>query len=371
MRRALILSHAYVDPALRGKLRALASRGVEVTVGVPQLWRQPILGGPIETAWERQSGVEVFPVPVKDAGDAERARFAGRPLRALLRDKRPDLIQIEEEPTALATRQVAAAARRLNVPVVLHATIAESPPSLMARLRRRRLLRRAAGVVAASQAVAGAVRRDAPAVAVAVVPQLGIQVPTAPEHVPHEGLAIGCVGRLVPEKGVDTLLRALAENRAHAWRLTVVGEGPDRERLEALANELRLAARIRWAGGLPPDRIAALWAELDVLVAAARGVGTPADRSGQLVAEAMAHEVAVIGSDSGVLPEVIGDAGVTVAAGDPAALADALRSLSAESARRPLMQAGRARAMKQYSDDAVAERTLAFWRDVLGEKRAT
>ena len=51
---------------------------------------------------------------------------------------------------------------------------------------------------------------------------------------------------------------------------------------------------------------------------------------------------------------------------DPLALAAALRRLAAADQRRPLAQAGRARAMQYFSDDAVAERTLAFWKELLG-----
>src|SRR2546430_5725912 len=81
-------------------------------------------------------------------------------------------------------------------------------------------------------------------------------------HAHHEGLAIGCVGRLVPEKGIDTLLQALAENRAHRWHLTVVGDGPDRERLERLASDLRLPARRRLSRAPPPRGGAKPWAGL-------------------------------------------------------------------------------------------------------------
>lgn len=366
MHRVLIISHTYVDPAARGKLRALSARGLDLTVGVPQLWRDPGLGRPIETTWERQNGLEVFPVPVRAPGDVERARFGRRALGALLRDKRPDLVQVEEEPTSPCAQQVVAAARRLRIPATLYTARSDESLPLRAHWRRRRLLRRLAGIAAANGSVTAAVQRDAPNVRVSVLPQLGVTVPPAPEHVPHEGLAIGYVGRLVPEKGIDTLLAALAENRAESWKLTVVGDGPDRERLEALASELRLAARIRWAGALPPERMAALWAELDVLVLPARGVMAPAERSGRLVAEAMAHEVVVIGSDMGALPEVIGDAGLVVAAGDRDALTNALKRLSVEAVRQPLVQAGRVRAMKRYSDDAVAERTIEFWKEVLG-----
>src|SRR5439155_236064 len=189
MRRILVVSSTYVDPANRGKLRALAARDLDVTVGVPQRWREPGLGRTLEVGWERQSGVEVFPIPVSGSGKVDRLRYAGRALAELLREIAPDL-------------------------------------------------------------------------PVTVLPQLGVAVPPVPEHALHEGLAIGYVGRLVPEKGVDTLLEALAEIRGDRWHLSVVGDGPARERLEALASELRLAARVRWAGALPPEQIERLWQDL-------------------------------------------------------------------------------------------------------------
>src|SRR5213594_3297089 len=111
MHRVLIISHTYLPPSNRGKLRALAARGLEVTVGVPQRWRDAVLGRTLEVAWERQNGVEVFPLPARHSGDAATLRFRGRALHALLRDKRPDLVQVEEEPTAPAARQVVRAAR--------------------------------------------------------------------------------------------------------------------------------------------------------------------------------------------------------------------------------------------------------------------
>lgn len=368
MRRVLIVSHTYVDPATRGKLVALAARDLDVTVGVPQRWRDPALGRPIEVTWERLNGVEVFPVPVRGAGDVERVRFARRELAALLRDKRPELVQIEEEPTTAVAHQVVKVARKLAIPAVLFTweNVDRRPP-LLRRWRRRRTLRRLRGALAGSEAAAALVRRDAPDLPVAVIPQLGVHVPPAgrPEHTLHEGLAIGYVGRLVPAKGLDTLLEALAANRGSAWHLTVVGDGPDRERLERLASALRLAARVRWAGALPPEQVPLLWPDLDVLVLPARASATWTEQSGHVLAEAMAHEVAVVGSDTGVIPEVIGDAGLIVPAGDCGALAAALRSLEDAAVRRPLAQAARARAMKHYSDDAVAERTLNFWRSLL------
>jgi glycosyltransferase involved in cell wall biosynthesis len=367
-RRVIVVSHNYLDPALRGKLRALASRGIEVTVGVPQRWTDSPLGRRIDTAWERQGGVETFPIATRQGrdGDAASLRYGHRELRALLRDKRPDLIQLEESPFTRAAADVLQAARRAEVPfVVLAQDNVERPAPWLARSRRRRAFARARGVIATSGHAAGIVRRCAPAVPVAVIPQFGVAVPSQPEHAYHEGLAIGYVGRLVPEKGLNTLLDALAINRDERWHLIVAGEGPERENLERLATENRLAARIRWTGALPRDQITRLWSELDVLVAPSRSFLTWRESVAHGVMEAMAYEVAVVGSDSGVIPEVIGDAGRVVAAGDVNALAQALRDLATAAVRRPLVEAGRVRVMQRFSDDALAEETIRFWQDTL------
>src|SRR3954466_13613171 len=99
MRRVLVLSHTYLQPAHRGKLRALAARGLEVTVAIPQRWREPWFGRPIDVAWERQGGLEGFPLPAGGVGkgDLTKAKSGRGALKALLRARRPDLVQIEEE----------------------------------------------------------------------------------------------------------------------------------------------------------------------------------------------------------------------------------------------------------------------------------
>ena len=368
MRRVLVLSHTYLQPTHRGKLRALAARGLEVTVAIPQRWREPWFGRPIDVAWERQGGLEVFPLPARGMGKGElaKAKYGRRALKALLRDRRPDLVQIEEEPTTIAAKQVLGAARRLGIPVVLltHQNV-DLQLDWWLRWKHRRLLKKLTGLVAGSDLAGTLARQDAPNLPIAVIPQLGAIAPHEPQHVPHEGLAIGFVGRLVPQKGLDNLLQALALQRSAKWRLTIVGDGPERERLEQLASELRLAARVRWTGGLPAEQVANLWPDLDVLVMPSRGSAQWRESNGQILMEAMAHEVAVLGTNSGVIPELIGDAGIVVPDGDLESMAAALESLSDLNTRRNLAQAARARALRLYSDDAIAERTLEFWRQVV------
>src|SRR5256712_13880703 len=182
MHRVLIISHTYIPPSNRGKLRALAARGLDVTVGVPQRWRDTVLGRTLEVAWERQNGVEVFPLPARHHGDAATLTFGGRALHTLLRDKRPDLIQVEEEPTVPAARQVVRAARQLKLPAVLftHQNVAVPLPWLGGR-RRNRTLRRLPGAIAGSEGAAALVRGLVPGLRVGVIPQPRVHVPTEPQ----------------------------------------------------------------------------------------------------------------------------------------------------------------------------------------------
>jgi len=287
-------------------------------------------------------------------------------LRALLRDKRPDLVHVEESPLFHATSDVVSAARSAGIPAtVFTQDNVERPTPVLTRARRDRALGAVRGVIAGGEAAAELARRYTNDIPVAVIPQLGVAVPPSPQHTYHEGLSLGFVGRLVEEKGLDTLLGALVENREERWHLTVTGEGPERERLERFASDQRLAARIRWNGALPPEAVEHHWADLDVVVVPSRKLPGWQEPVGHVAMEAMAHEVAVVASDSGVLPEIIGDAGAIARAGDARAFAAALRRLAAPTERRPLTDAGRVRVLQRYSDDAVAEATISFWSELV------
>src|SRR6184192_1226417 len=139
VRRVLIVSPIYLNPANRGKLRALAARDLDVTVGVPERLREAALGRTVEAGWERQNGVEVFPIPVRHWTNPDEARFRKRPLISLLRDKRPDVVQVEQEPTTRVCQQVVRVARKLKFPVVLFTLQnVELSLRLFPRARRRR-----------------------------------------------------------------------------------------------------------------------------------------------------------------------------------------------------------------------------------------
>jgi glycosyltransferase involved in cell wall biosynthesis len=204
------------------------------------------------------------------------------------------------------------------------------------------LLGRAAAVICVSETVAAAVR--AAGVEAVVVPN-GVRIP---EEVgpPAEPAEVLYVGRLAPEKNVDTLAEALGD-----LNLVVAGDGPLRDRFP---NGL---------GAVPHAEVERLLERASVVVA-------PCEREGFGVAaaEAMAFGRPVVAAAGGALLELVsdGETGLLVAPRDAAGLRGAVERLLADrELRRRLGSAARARAEERLGWDAVIERTLDVYRSAL------
>jgi glycosyltransferase involved in cell wall biosynthesis len=167
---------------------------------------------------------------------------------------------------------------------------------------------------------------------------------------------------LVPERGLDLLFRACV-GLAGKWTLTVIGTGPSQEELEQLAQRIGISARISWLGALPRQAVDEIWPRLDCVVLPSRTTERWVMTVGSAALHAMAHGVAVVGTNSGALPELVGDAGRIVPEEDVAALAAVLQELYADRSLCERMgDAGRRRIVEHFSDTAIAGKTLTFWR---------
>jgi glycogen(starch) synthase len=136
---------------------------------------------------------------------------------------------------------------------------------------------------------------------------------------------LACLGRLVSDKGVDLLLEALARLAAGGItpRLTVIGDGPERPRLEDQAARLGIAGRVDFVGTVTGEALVRRLNEHRILVVPSRYD----EPFGNVAIEAIACGCAVVGSAGGGLPEAIGLCGRTFPNGDAAALAAILAEL--------------------------------------------
>jgi glycosyltransferase involved in cell wall biosynthesis len=169
-------------------------------------------------------------------------------------------------------------------------------------------------------------------------------------------LEIISVGAIVPRKGFDILVEALAPLAPFRWRLAIVGDRQrDAEavaRLDGLIARHGLAQRIDCLGAVSAERLAALYARADLFVLASRLEGY-----GMAFAEALAHGLPILGTTGGAIPDTVpAAASRLVAPGDVAALSEALRELIEDEARRrALADAARAAAvtLPSWSEQAA------------------
>jgi glycosyltransferase involved in cell wall biosynthesis len=159
---------------------------------------------------------------------------------------------------------------------------------------------------------------------------------------------VGFVGRLAPQKGLDVLIRALAD--VPAVRTVLVGQGEEEASLRELAHRLGVAEGIEFRGW--NDEPQRLLSSFDIFVLPSRFEGFPL-----AVLEAQLAELPVVASNVGSVGEAVvtGTTGILVPPDDPAMLAAALASLAADpDRRRALGQAGRERVLAHFTADRMA-----------------
>lgn len=379
-----MVSKACVVGAYQRKLEELAALGVELMVVVPPYWQEESRRIPLERLHTR--GYELVVEPVRFNGRFHFFHFPD--LAARVRDFRPDIVHADEEPYNPATWHMLRLARRAG---------ARSLFFTWQNLYRRYLPpfswieQRCFGM--ADRAIAGnaeavdVLRRKGYRKPVDVIPQFGVDpdifrrvgdeergrvgkdsslVPRRPPpHSPSLPLRIGFVGRLVEQKGLMDLIEA-AVGLEDGFSLVLVGAGPMRAELEARAAESGIADRLEIRGGVPSAEMPPIYNSMDVLVLPSRTRPNWKEQFGRALIEAMACEVPVVGSDSGEIPNVIGDAGLIFPEGDVDALTRHLACLrDSPDLRQTLARKARARVLERFTQSSVAEQTYRVYQEML------
>jgi glycosyltransferase involved in cell wall biosynthesis len=375
-RRLLTIAHSYAIALNRRLARELASCGQgdwELTVAAPSFFRGDLR--PVRLERVPGENGRLVAVPAFLTGYVH-VFFYGSKLRAMLRQPW-DLVHCWEEPYVVSGLQVARWAHP-EAPLVF-ATFQNLkknyPPPF--NWMERYCLRRAAGWVAFGETVAASLRerpgyRDRP---VRVIPP-GVDLDAfVPDAVAGRALrkslgwddggppVVGFLGRFVPEKGLG-LLTGVLDRLDVPWRALFVGAGPLERPLRAWA--ARHPGRARVLTGVAHDQVPRHLAAMDVLCAPSQTTPQWREQFGRMLIEAFACGLAVVGSDSGEIPHVVGDAGLVVGEKDAAGWAGALAGLLADPGRRAeLGRRGRERARQRFAWSVVARQHLDFFENLL------
>ena len=387
--KILIASHTYIVDLNCEKLRVLSQLkpGIEVTVVVPKTWKPGgVQNKIIETQYRNEGTFRIIPVSNFSQNHQGLLTF-GADLISLLQQFRPQIIQVEQGSRGLAYTQMIALNKLLglqaknvfftwwNLPYEL-----KFPVALLEKYN----LNNSHGIISGNQDGAEILRQRGYQRPIKVMPQLGVDESLfTPKNQPElaaklgilsDDFVVGFVGRFVQEKGLLTLLQALINLQDKPWKLLLLGRGILQEKLIEIATQNNLQERIILVESVPHKEVANYINLMSTLVLPSEttykfktltSVGWK-EQFGHVLIEAMACQVPVIGSDSGEIPHVIGDAGLVFPEGDTQALTNCLLQLMENpDFAQNICEMGYQKAMVKYTNKALAKQQFEFYQELI------
>jgi glycosyltransferase involved in cell wall biosynthesis len=363
-----MISKPMIASAYRTKLEAIARHpDVELTAVVPPYWLDDAgRKAPLEPGHTEGYRLEVEPM----AFNGHFHYHFYPTLHRVFAEVKPDLLHMDEEPYNLATLQGYALAKRHGARSLFFTwqNLPRRYPPPISWLERL-IYRLSAGAIAGNAEAVDVLRHKGYARRAWVIPQFGVDPELfAPDSSPRPAdrpFTIGFVGRLRERKGAHLLVEAVAALEDDT-RLELLAWGEDEPRIRALAAQHGLTERLSIHPAVPSDEVPDFLRRLDVVVMPSIEIESWKEQFGRVLVEGMACGVNVVGSDSGEIAHVIGDAGLVFPPGDSTALAGCLRQLRDDtSARATLRERGFARVRERFTQQAIADQTVAAYREIM------
>ena len=379
-----MLSKACVVGAYQRKLEEIAARDdIELTVAVPPEWKDERGTLKLEKTYTRGYRLSLQPILFNGSFHLH---FYPR-FESLVRELKPDVIHIDEEPYNFATFHALRIAQKYHARTLFFSwqNLNRRYPFPFNALESY-VLNHTDYAICGNHDSVEVLRSKGYTGKAKVIPQFGVDTNLfSPHPLPRrfatplspllqergEGLGVrgevftmGYAGRLVHEKGVHILLRAFARLNDHS-KLKILGSGPLRDSLEQLARDLNVRDRVEFLSWIPSTKTPDFARSLDVFVLPSLTQSNWKEQFCRALIENMACGVPVIGSTCGEIPNVIGDAGLIVKEGDDAELATALIRLRDDiNLRNDLAKRGRERVLEKFTQKRIAEETVRVYREL-------
>jgi glycosyltransferase involved in cell wall biosynthesis len=365
-----MLSKALVAGTSQRKLEELAKcPGVELTLVTPPYWQSDDGSKQI---LERlyTSGYEMIVTPLALNGNFHLHYYPK--LHKIMREVRPEVVHIDEEPFNFATFQAMRLATSLKAKALFFTwqnLYRDYPPPF--RQLELYNYQHASTALAGNRDAEQVLRRKGYNGSVHVIPQFGFDTdiykrstPRQPRQ-PGEPFTIGFIGRLKEEKGLPLMIEALTYLPDYC-QAVFIGNGPMKSVLEEQAANLGLLDRVIFKPGVPTYEVPKEMERLGAFILPSLTRPNWKEQFGRVLPEAMSCETPVIGSDSGEIPYVIGDAGLVFKEGDARELSERVKTLLDDPAYYAnLAKRGRQRVLENYTQGQIARQTFEVYRSIL------
>jgi glycosyltransferase involved in cell wall biosynthesis len=371
--RILMISKALVAGTSQRKLEELAKcPGVDLTLVTPAYW---LSDDGSKQVLERlyTEGYRMIVTPLALNGNFHLHFYPQ--LGKIMREVRPDVVHIDEEPYNFATFQAIRLAHKQKARALFFTwqNLYRSYPPPFRQIELYNY-RHAAAALAGNRDAQDVLKRKGFRGPIHLIPQFGFDPEIYKRGKPHQArtadapFILGYPGRLVESKGLPLLIEALARLPDYC-RVVFIGNGPMKSELEALAVRLGVTGRVTFKAGVPTYEVPKELEQMDVLVLPSLTRTNWKEQFGRVLVESMACETPVIGSSSGEIPHVIGNAGLVFTEGNAQELAACIRRLLDEpELYATLAFRGRQRVLEQYTQERIARQTYEVYLEIIGKQ---
>lgn len=371
--RVLMISKALVLGTSQTKLEELAKLpGMELTLVTPEYWNHD--DGSIQKL-ERlyTKGYQMIVTPMTLNGNYH-MHFYPR-LGQIMKEVKPEVVHIDEEPYNLATYLAMRLTRQHNAKGLFFTwqnLYRDYPPPF--RWMEIYNYQNASVALAGNRDAEDILRKKGYKGEIRVIPQFGFDTtiyqrsaPRIPRK-PGDPFTMGFIGRLVEQKGLPLMIEALTYLPDYC-RALFIGNGPMKDVLVEQAAKLGVTDRVTFKGGVPTSDVPREMERLDAFVLPSLSRPNWIEQFGRVLPESMACETPVIGSDSGEIPHVIADAGLVFPEGNARELANRVQQLLDDPALYAQLAAkGRQRVLDNYTQEQIARQTYEAYKFMLETK---
>jgi glycosyltransferase involved in cell wall biosynthesis len=365
--KVLVIWKALVSKAHHRKIKVLSAyKDVEITLVVPTKWDKVLLEK------EYCSGYKIIPVKVLLSGYNHFHWYPG--LEKLVKQVQPDIFHIEEEHYSLVTFQAIRLAKKYNIKCLFVSwqNIYKKYPFPFSWIEGYNLENADYAIAGSNEVRNVLVRKGFKDKRISGIP-LGadtmmfhkMESTELRSKLRLETFTIGYLGRFVVEKGVMDLLKAVSRIKSKI-NLLLVGNGELRNKVTIEGRRLGISEQIRIVDTIPSSHVPNYLNCMDCLVLPSRTTKKWKEQFGRVLIEAMACEVPVIGSDSGEIPNVIGDSGLIFREGDVGNLSSKLEVLiNNKDVRVELARKGRQRVLNNFTQEKAAKETYKIYQKMM------
>lgn len=386
--RILIISHAYVSKYHQEKIEALAKNtDLEIFLMVPEFG---IEGGGRKIYLEKKYDPSYKIIPIKMYFSGKWNTYLIKGFRDYIRKIKPDIIHLEEEYWTNVAWQVARVKEgspKIKFVLFTWENIYHDWPgegrnfyqklrfSIFNRIEKK-VLRSVDAVIAGNREAVEVLRKKGFGGQVEVLPQFGLNERYFTKK-DVEGLKmelkledefiIGFIGRVNKEKGLEDLIRVgtkpyFTGGAKMDIKFLIIGDGGYKTEAQRLVRELELEQSVIFLPAVDFNRIVEYYNLMDIMVIPSRTTPQWKEQFGRTIIEAMSCGVPVIGSDSGAIPEVIGEGGLIFKEGNVDDLADKIsNTINDGKFRSDLIQKGLRRVQENFTTTIIARRTYEIY----------